>query len=147
MSYHVFLCHFSWFPVLHRTGLGNRIYATSQKGDWLNEEKKYCSMISGAFPCCVFCRYSRKQQRERMIFDHIDSRQSRVQFLVGYGSCRFVVCSINRAEEKTTSRIARTSSETKTSRFCNDFLITPSHYACKMHTKYPRIKLISAVWK
>ena len=38
----------------------------------------------------------------------------------------------------------RTSSENVTSRFCNNFSIIPSNYACKLCSKYPGIKLESA---
>ena len=41
----------------------------------------------------------------------------------------------------TTSTAARTSSENVTSHFCNHFLIIQSHYACKMCSNYPGIKL------
>ena len=45
----------------------------------------------------------------------------------------------------TTSTAARTSSENVTSRFCNHFSIIKSHYACKMCSNYPGIKLEPAL--
>ena len=36
---------------------------------------------------------------------------------------------------RTTSETTKTSSKSGTSRFCNDFSIIPSHYACKMYFK------------
>ena len=46
---------------------------------------------------------------------------------------------------KTTSTTARSSTENVTSPLCNHFSIIPSHYTCKMCSKYPGIKLVSAL--
>lgn len=45
---------------------------------------------------------------------------------------------------RTTSAIARPSSNDVTSHFCNHFLIIPTHHACKMCAKCPGTK--SALW-
>ena len=44
-----------------------------------------------------------------------------------------------------TSTEARTSSENVTSSFCNHFLIIQSHFALKMSSDYPGIKLEPAL--
>ena len=41
----------------------------------------------------------------------------------------------------TTPTAVRTSHENVTSRFCNHFSVTQRHYACKMCSNYPGIKL------
>ena len=48
-------------------------------------------------------------------------------------------------KKNTRSTTARTSSENVTSRFCYNFSIIQSHYACKMCSNYPGIKLEPAL--
>ena len=57
----------------------------------------------------------------------------------------FSVLSHEGVYANTMSTAARTSSENVTWRFCNHFLIIQSHYACKMCSKYPGIKLEPAL--
>lgn len=42
---------------------------------------------------------------------------------------------------------ARESSENGISDICHNCSIVPSHYACKMSSRYPGIKLASAIWR
>ena len=42
---------------------------------------------------------------------------------------------------------ARTISESVTLHFCNHFSFISIHYACKLHSNYPGIKFVSAVWR
>ena len=46
-----------------------------------------------------------------------------------------------------TSATAITSTENITSSSCNNIPIIPRHFACKMYSKYPGIKLVTAVWR
>lgn len=51
------------------------------------------------------------------------------------------------AQAKTTLTTARTSSENRTSRFCNHLSIISNHYACKMCCRHHGMKLESALPK
>ena len=87
-------------------------------------------------------------ERVRLQVSYCSVRKSKTHSKLLFGRAhREKECENRELEQDRTSTTARTSSENITSSSCNNIPIIPRHFACKMYSKYPGIKLISSVWR